>query len=131
MSSKSDLIDSKAKLLETSRFACWFMDDSNYNFLKNSASGNELNRIFNKRRPDGSFCLLDSVLRNYGLIASLDVINTFYLMNKLVVYFVLSIFSRIVKKIILENSFLDYELLQVHLIRASLDGKQKKQLLVK
>lgn len=52
-------------------------------------------------------------------------------MNKLVVYFVLSIFSRIVKKIILENSFLDYKLLQVHLIRASLEKHLKAQLLVK
>ena len=131
LASKSDLIDSKEKLLETSRIACWFLDDSNYNFLKNSQTGSDLNRIFNKRKPDGSLCLLDSVLSNYGLIAGFDVLNTFYLTNKLVVYFVLSIFSRIIKKIVLENSFLDYELLQVHLVRASLNRNLKAQLLVK
>lgn len=120
-------------MLETRRFGCWFVDDPNYNFLKSSHKSGDLAQIFNKRRPDGSVCLLDRILHNYGLIQSpqFNMMNSFYLMNKLAVYFVLSIFSRILKKIIFENSFFDYELLQVHLIRKSLQEDLKAKLLVK
>lgn len=110
-------------------------DDSNFNYFQNSRKGSDLRRIFDKRKPDGSFCFLSSMLDHLGRIEQFDLDQAFFTMNKLAVFYTISMFSKFAKDMSLvvfeSQTILDNEQIQANFFLRSLEANLKNRLRLK
>lgn len=107
-----------------------FSDDSTYNFIRLLDRNNWLHKLLDKRRPDGSLCFLDSLF-NESLIDDLARHSTrmFFLSNRLTATYMLSAIERFNKdKVVVLNSFLDTELIQVIYTSKLLEAATRRRL---
>lgn len=123
----TDLIDVPSKLQTTKRFACFFEDSDAFFRHSKFAGGRYL------RMPNGRTCLLDFVLSDYSLLTKFDLFAAFLVTEELPMYFILSIFSRMVQKkiIFVAEQLFDHEMVQANFIAKSLEPNLKQQLVVK
>lgn len=128
----SILIDSRTKLFQTKKWACWF-DDSDFDFFRSSTEGSDLWKVTNQmKQPDGSFCFLNGYFDDPSLVSDFPVTETFFLSKKMNTIFALSIFSSLAEnKITFQTPILDYELLQVQYLSKFMEETIKQRLLMK
>lgn len=125
-----DFIDSKSKLKTTSRYGCWFSDDSIYKFVANSDKNAWLYQLLEKRR-DSELCIMDQIFVNPKFIYHFvpELTKIFFACTKSLAFLIMSLFSTTVsRKIIFTNSFLDYELVQIHYIAKALERWLKSKM---
>lgn len=122
----TEFIDSKLKLETTSRYGCWFTEDTIYKFVANSEKDSWLYQLLKKRKkPDKEVCMMDQIFINPNLIqqSAPELTKIFWACTKSLAFFLMSLFSKAVsRKIIFTASFLDYELVQIHYIAKALDS---------
>lgn len=130
----TDFIDSKSKLSATSRYGCWFTDDTIFKFIKNSDPNGWLYKLMKTKRPGKELCIFDSVFHNPNFVKQLGpkLTKFFITSTKSLGYFVLTLISQTIRrKILFTTSFLDYELLQVHYIAKALERLLKNRMQIK
>lgn len=127
----TDLIDSKIKLWQTNRFACWFSFDLNTDFAKNSDKKSDVYKIFNLKKSSNQLCYIDSLYTDTNFLTKFDLLKVFFLMNKSSLYNLIFFISTIQKnQIIFEtSSILNYEVLQINYISAFLQNDLKTSVL--
>lgn len=127
----SEVIDSKAKLLETERYYCHFADASNFDYIRWLGKEGYLARILQKRMPGGD-CVIEQFLGAPNRLKKFEHSKAFFLMTKLRLAYILSAFSKVAQqKIAFESSFLDFQVLHAYLISARLEAGLKAKLLYK
>ena len=108
-------IASKEDLQKTRRYGCWFSDDPTYNYIKRLDHDNWLHKLLDKKRLDGSFCLVESFFDQSKIddIARQST-QIFFLSNRLATAYMLSnTRSTNLDKVIAMSSISDVSLLQV------------------
>lgn len=126
----SILIDSRTKLFQTDKWACWF-DDSDFDYFRRSNEGSDLWRVTNQmKQPDGNFCFLNHFFEDPTLIGDFPITKTFFLSKKLNTLFALNLFAGLGEdKIIFQaNSILDFELVQALYMSKRMNEKTKQRL---